>query len=215
MSITGLAEPLVVVTALDRESASPNYAKSQTPRQREKIRQIGKALRQAGFVTLDDKAKALGLCRSTTWKLLQGDHKSSGLHAGLIGRMLAHKILPPAVRSVLREYVIEKARGLYGHNMHCRRLFAAYFCDIPELAEFLIRSRLEVIERTARSAAADRHSDALTKTSTSSSADPTSRLLIFSSGIAQRQTPGGNNERPGTRRPGSSAPLENKGDRPP
>src|SRR5947207_844670 len=125
MSITGLAEPLTVVTALGRDGAPPNYAKNVAARQREKIRQIGDALRQAGFVTLDDQARALGLCRSTTWKILQACHKTSGLHAGLIGRMLVHKKLPPAVRSVLREYVIEKAQGLYGHNMHCRRLFAA------------------------------------------------------------------------------------------
>src|SRR5689334_13915412 len=76
-------------------------------KQRDKIREIGQALRQAGFVGLDKQAKALGLCRSTTWTILQGDHKTSGLNAKLIHRMLSRDELPTAVRVLLREYVLE------------------------------------------------------------------------------------------------------------
>ena len=112
-------------------------AKDAGNRQREKIRQIGEALRHAGFVALEDQVRALGLPRSTTWKVLQADHKGCGLHAGLIGRMLAHKELPPAVRSVLREYVIEKARGDYGHNSTSRARFVERLRDMPEFADCL------------------------------------------------------------------------------
>ena len=69
--------------------------------------------------------------------ILQAGHKTSGLHAGLIRRMLSNKELPPEVRPVLRAYVIEKARGYFGHSLHRRRRFAAYFWDMPELADFL------------------------------------------------------------------------------
>src|SRR5215204_6275309 len=47
-------------------------------RQRRKIKDIGAALCQAGHVSLDEQARVLGLCRSTTWVLLQANHKSAG-----------------------------------------------------------------------------------------------------------------------------------------
>jgi hypothetical protein len=97
------------------------------------------ALRRAGFVALNDQARALGLSRSTTWKLLQADHKTSGLHAGLICQMLAHEELPSAIRSVLRQYVIEKARGDYGHSLARRRRFAAHFWNMSDIAAELLK----------------------------------------------------------------------------
>jgi hypothetical protein len=93
------------------------------------------------LITLSQQASALGLSRSTTWKILQADYKTSGLHAGLIGRMLSQQELPPTVRSLLREYVIEKAQDHYGHKLVRRRRFAVYFWDMPELADFLKRQR--------------------------------------------------------------------------
>ena len=36
-----------------------------------KIREIGEALEAAGLLTIQDKATALGLSRSTTWAVLQ------------------------------------------------------------------------------------------------------------------------------------------------
>jgi hypothetical protein len=103
-------------------------------KQRDKIRQIGEALRRAGLDTLTKQASAMGLSRSTTWTILRASHKTSGLRAQLIRRMLAREELPSSVRCVLREYVIEKAQGHYGHSVERRRRFTAYFCDMPELA---------------------------------------------------------------------------------
>jgi hypothetical protein len=138
MSRSGSAERIMSVSTVSgRDSGGHHKAKSAANRQREKIRQIGEALRQAGFVTLDAQASALGLARSTTWKVLQADHKGSGLRAGVIGCMLAHKELPSAVRSVLREYVIEKARGDYGHSSQIRAGFVARLRDVPELTDCL------------------------------------------------------------------------------
>ena len=94
-------------------------------RQSSKIRELGGALVTAGFVTLDEQAQAIGLCRSTTWTILKGNHKTSGLSATVINRMLAAPQLPPLVRLKILEYIEEKAAGLYGHGKIPLRRFAA------------------------------------------------------------------------------------------
>ena len=89
-----------------------------------KIREICAALISAGFVSLDQQAGALGLCRSTTWTILQAEHKNSGLSATVINRMLAYPRLPAPVRVKLIEYVREKMAGSYGHSQGQLRRFA-------------------------------------------------------------------------------------------
>jgi hypothetical protein len=76
---------------------------------------LREALVAAGIFALDDQAKALGLGRSTTWTILKGNHKGSGLSAALINRILVAPQLPPLVRAKVLEYVEEKADGRYGH----------------------------------------------------------------------------------------------------
>ena len=83
-------------------------------RQAAKIRALGEALAAAGFLALDERAKVLGLCRSTAWTVLRGNHKASGLSATTINRMLAAPSLPPSVRAILLEYIEEKTAGVYG-----------------------------------------------------------------------------------------------------
>jgi hypothetical protein len=90
-----------------------------------KIRELRQALIDAGFVSLDQQATALGLPRSTTWAVLKGNHKCSGLRAGLITRMLGSPKLPAAAKSILADYVSEKIRGAYGHNASTRKRFIA------------------------------------------------------------------------------------------
>src|SRR5262245_8017318 len=94
-------------------------------RQASKIRELGDALVTAGFVSLDQQARVLGLCRSTTWTILKGNHKTSGLSASVINRMLATPQLPPLVRLKILEYIEERAAGLYGHRKTPLRRFAA------------------------------------------------------------------------------------------
>jgi predicted DNA-binding transcriptional regulator AlpA len=65
-------------------------------RQSAKIRELREALVASGFLTLDEQSKVLGLSRSTTWTILKGNHKASGLSAAIIDRMLAAPRLPPA-----------------------------------------------------------------------------------------------------------------------
>jgi hypothetical protein len=94
-------------------------------RQSSKIRELAEALKSAGFLTLDEQAKALGLSRSTAWTIRKASHKASGLSASIINRMLAAPELPPLARTKILEYVEEKAAGLYGGSRSQRRKFAA------------------------------------------------------------------------------------------
>ena len=94
------------------------------PLQCAKIREIGAALISAGIVALDQQADALGLCRSTTWVILQAEHKNSGLSATVINRMLGSPRLPAPARAKVIEYVREKLAGRYGHSKAQLRRFA-------------------------------------------------------------------------------------------
>jgi predicted DNA-binding transcriptional regulator AlpA len=113
-------------------------------RQSAKIRELRGALIEAGLLTIDQQAKALGLSRSTTWTILKANHKASGLSASIINRMLASPQLPPLVRAKVLEYIAERAAGLHGHNkMRC--------CPNPPFAE-LIRLKARSTEHEPRRA---------------------------------------------------------------
>jgi hypothetical protein len=99
-------------------------------RQSAKIKELAQALIHAGLRTLDDQAEALGLSRSTAWTILKARHKSSGLSAVIIERMLGSSKLPPRAREILLQYVEEKAFGLYGGNRRQQRRFAAHLLNI-------------------------------------------------------------------------------------
>jgi len=82
-------------------------------------------LAECGFVALDEQADVLGLSRSTAWTILRGKHKTSGLSAMTINRMLATGRLPPRVRLTLLEYIAEKMSGAYGDRTHRLKAFAS------------------------------------------------------------------------------------------
>jgi len=107
-----------------------------------KIRELRQALIDAGFVSLDQQAAALGLSRSTTWAVLKGNHKCSGLRAGLIARMWGAPNLPAAAKKVLKQYVIEKSNGAYGHNEMMRKRFVAQLeqSGFPKIASKSLQS---------------------------------------------------------------------------
>jgi hypothetical protein len=94
-------------------------------RQSSKIRELVEAVKSAGFLTLNEQAKALGLSRSTAWTIRKASHKASGLSASIINRMLAAPELPALARTKILEYVEEKTVGLYGGSRSQRRKFAA------------------------------------------------------------------------------------------
>ena len=107
------------------QKRSPCAGPEMKARQSAKIRELREALVAAGFLTLDDQSKALGLSRSTTWTILKGNHKGSGLSAAIIDRMLAAPMLPTLVRAKIHEYTKDKTAGLYGDNETLIRKFTA------------------------------------------------------------------------------------------
>ena len=92
-------------------------------RQSAKVREIGEALLAVGYDNLDAQAAALGLSRSTTWTIIRGTHKSSGLSAAILNRMLSAPDLHSLVRRKILEYTLEKSAGLYGTPRNCQRRF--------------------------------------------------------------------------------------------
>ena len=94
-------------------------------RQCAKIGELRQALLDAGFISLDQQAAALGLSRSSAWSLLKSAHKASGLSASTIRRMLNSPTLPPKARHVIEDYVERKCSGTYGHREHRLRRFRA------------------------------------------------------------------------------------------
>jgi hypothetical protein len=90
-----------------------------------KIRSICDALVAAGFDTLDEQAEVLGLPRSTTWSILHGNHKKSGLSATLITRMIKSPRLPASVRAKIIEYIEAKMADGNGQNKMQQRRFRA------------------------------------------------------------------------------------------
>src|SRR5215831_12208690 len=85
-------------------------------RQSTKIREFEVALRRVGLISLDEQARALGLPRTTTWKLLRGNYKTSGPSAVVINRILCAPRLPLTVRIKILEYIQERVSGVYGHS---------------------------------------------------------------------------------------------------
>ena len=125
-----------------------------------KIREIGAALMSAGIVALDQQADALGLCRSTTWVILQAEHKNSGLSATVVNRMLASPRLPGPVRAKVIEYARDKLAGRYGHSKAQLRRFAdqvdlaTTIAKPPRLAQpSSVAGRARAARRTLRTAA--------------------------------------------------------------
>ena len=114
-------------TAHVQERSEPPLAVSvrMKARQSSKIRELAKAVESAGFLTLDEQARALGVPRSTAWTIRRASHKASGLTASIINRMLGAPQLPPLARSKIVEYVEEKVAGFYGGSRNQLRNFAA------------------------------------------------------------------------------------------
>jgi hypothetical protein len=92
-------------------------------RQASKIRELRVALIDAGLIGLDQRARALGLNRSTAWAILSEAHKNSGLSAGIAIRMLSAPNLRS--RSKILEYVREKISGDYRHSIRQSRKYAS------------------------------------------------------------------------------------------
>ena len=72
------------------------------------VQHIADALVRAGYASLDEQAKALGIHRATAWTIIKAKHKLGYLNAKTAERMLANPELPPCIRDVLQRYVVER-----------------------------------------------------------------------------------------------------------
>ena len=115
---------LMITSRIGDRGRMPNSG-SARKQQRLKIEEITRTLAECGFVTLDKQAYVLGLSRSTAWTIIRGTHKTSGLSATTINRMLATGRLPLRVRLKVLEYIAEKMSGAYGDRKHCLKAFAS------------------------------------------------------------------------------------------
>jgi hypothetical protein len=140
-------------------SDAPSSISAMKSRQCAKIAELRRVLLVAGYHSLNKQAIALGLSRSTTWAILQANHKSSGLSGSLIKRMLRSRELSPAARQWIEEYVAEKLTGAYGHKRNRLRIFRAQV-DLPVFAppESLERAACQAREPTEAGAVKSRAS---------------------------------------------------------
>ena len=69
---------------------------------------IADALVAAGYISLDEQAKALGLRRSTTWTIIRKKHKLGRLNRQTAQRILKNRTTPPSVRAIIQKTYLEK-----------------------------------------------------------------------------------------------------------
>jgi len=67
------------------------------------LQRLAAALAAAGYDTLDDQAKALGIHRSTAWTIVKCKHKLGRLNITTRKQMLSNPHLPPGVRVILQD----------------------------------------------------------------------------------------------------------------
>jgi hypothetical protein len=73
------------------------------------LRRISEALISSGYTSLDKQAKALGVHRSTAWVIINNKHKLGRLSAKTVYRILGNPQTPPAVRTVVQQYMTKRS----------------------------------------------------------------------------------------------------------
>jgi len=73
------------------------------------LRHISEALIASGYTSLDAQANALGVHRNTAWTIVKNKHKLGRLSAKTIDRILTNPRTPPAVRTVVQQYLAKSS----------------------------------------------------------------------------------------------------------
>jgi Mn-dependent DtxR family transcriptional regulator len=82
---------------------------NRTPHYTIELSRISQALISSGYTSLDEQAKALGVNRSTAWMIIKSKHKLGRLSAKTIDRILSNPQTPPAVRTVMQQYMTKRS----------------------------------------------------------------------------------------------------------
>ena len=72
------------------------------------IHLVADALIKAGYLSLDEQAKALGVHRSTAWTIMKTKHKLGMLNNKTVRSILAHPDTPVSVRVIIRAMLHRK-----------------------------------------------------------------------------------------------------------
>jgi hypothetical protein len=91
---------------------------NERPRYTVTLQNISEALIAAGFVSLDEQAKALGIHRATAWTIIKHKHKLDRLQRETVARILANPGTPRSVRSVVEQYAAERFDAFERSDMH-------------------------------------------------------------------------------------------------
>jgi hypothetical protein len=91
---------------------------NERPRYTVTLQNISEALIAAGFVSLDEQAKALGVHRATAWTIIKHKHKLDRLQRETVARILANPGTPRSVRSVVEQYAAERFDAFERSDMH-------------------------------------------------------------------------------------------------
>ena len=92
--------------SLSARLESVRYLNTSSARRTIPVQHIAAALVGAGYTSLDEQARALGIHRATTWTIMRNKHKLGYLNAKT-ERMLANPELPQCIRDVIHRYVAE------------------------------------------------------------------------------------------------------------
>ena len=84
------------------------YLNTSSARRTIPVQDIANALIGAGYTSLDEQAKALGIHRATAWTIIKTKHKLGHLNAKTTERIMANPELPPCIRVVLQRYAQPK-----------------------------------------------------------------------------------------------------------
>ena len=117
--------------------------------QRQKIEQIARTLAECGFVALDEQGLRPRFVAQHAWTIIRGTHKTSGLCASTINRMLATGRLPLRVRQKLLEYIAAKMSGAYGDREHRLKAFASRISPVHMHAALFQGAKLEAVHEAA------------------------------------------------------------------
>ena len=88
------------------------YLNTSSARRTIPVQDIADALIKAGYKSLDEQAKALGIHRATAWTIIKKKHKLGRLNPDTTNRMLANRELPPSVRIVIEQFLAERFDAL-------------------------------------------------------------------------------------------------------
>jgi hypothetical protein len=72
------------------------------------VQPLVNALLAAGYSSLDEQAKALGIHRATAWTIVKNKHKLGCLNQATVSRILANSDTPQSVRVIIEQYLSEK-----------------------------------------------------------------------------------------------------------